>query len=67
MLVKFFGLNPKGPYLSLEKEKENFCVLLTYSIKWAREIREFHVAVVQQRLRNLQKSVMHVQSCFLPI
>ena len=65
MLVKFSGLNPKGPYLSLEKE--NFCVLLTYSIKQAREIRKFPVAVVQQRLRNIQKSVMHVQSCFLPI
>ena len=30
----------------------------------AREIRKFHVAVVQQRLRNVQKSVMHVQSFF---
>ena len=64
MLAKFSGLNPKGPYLSLEKEKETFCVVLTYSIKRAREIRKFHVAVVQQRLRNVQKSVMHVQSCF---
>ena len=63
MLAKFSGLNPKGPYLSLEKEKETFCVVLTYSIKRAREIRKFHVAVVQQRLRNVQKSVMHVQSC----
>ena len=27
------------------------------------EIRHFHVVVVQQRLRNVQKSVMHVQSC----
>ena len=43
---------PKRPYLSLEKEKENFC-----------EIRKFHVAVVQQRLRNALRSVMHVQSC----
>ena len=33
MLAKFPGLNPKGPYLSLEKEKENFCVVITYSIK----------------------------------
>ena len=69
MLAKFSGLNPKGPYLSLAKEKENFCVVLTYSINRAREIRKFHVAVVQQRLRNVQKRVMHVQSCFffLPI
>ena len=27
------------------------------------EIRKFHVAVVQQRLRNEQKSVMPLQSC----
>ena len=35
------------------------------SVKRAREIREFHLAVVQQRLWNVQKSVMLVQSCFL--
>ena len=29
MLAKSSGLNPKGPYLSLEKEKENVCVVLT--------------------------------------
>ena len=63
MLAKFSGLNLKGPYLSLEKESDNVCAVLTYSIKRAREIRKFHVAVVQQRLRNVQKSVMHVQSC----
>ena len=38
MLAKFSGLNLKGPYVSLEKEKRNFCVVLTYSIKRAREI-----------------------------
>ena len=27
------------------------------------EIRQFHVAVVQRRQRNVQKSVMQVQSC----
>ena len=64
MLAKFFGLNPKGPYVSLEKENQNFCFVLTYSIKCAREIRKFHVAVVQQWIRNVQKSVMHVQRCF---
>ena len=69
MLAKFSGLNPKGPYVSLEKEKENFCVVLTYSKKRAREIGKFHVAVVQQRLRNVQTSVMHVRRFFffLPI
>ena len=59
----FVGLNPKEPYLSLEKEKENFCVVLTYFVKRVREIWKFHVAVVQQRLRNVQKSVVHVHSC----
>ena len=57
MLEKFSGLNRTGPYLSLEKEKETFCVVFTYSVKWA------HVTVVQQQLKNVQKSVMHVQSC----
>ena len=67
MLAKFSGLNPKGPYLSLEKEKENFRVLFTYSIKRAHEISKFHVAVVHQRLRNrVQKSVMHMP-ILLPI
>ena len=56
-------VNPKGPYLSLEKEKTPFCVLFSYSINRAHEIRKFHVAVVQPRLRNMQKSVMHVQIC----
>ena len=28
-----------------------------------REIGQFHVVVVQQRQRNVQKSVIHVQSC----
>ena len=60
MLAKFSGLNSKGPYLSLQKENENLRVVLTYSIKRAREVSKFHVVVVQQRLRNLQKSVMHV-------
>ena len=55
MLAKVSGINPKGPYLSLEKE--NCCVVFTYSIKRAREIGKIHVAVVQQRLRNIQKSV----------
>ena len=55
------GLNLKGPYLSLEKEK--LCVVLTYSIKQVHKIRKFHVAVIQQQLRNVQKSKLHVQGC----
>ena len=57
------GLNPKGPYLSLEKEKQNHCAAFTNSIKRAREIRKFQVTDLQRWLRNVQKSVMHVQSC----
>ena len=52
MLAKFSGLNPKGPYLSLEKEKENFCFVITYSIK--RDA--VAIAVAQQPLRNVQKA-----------
>ena len=59
-MAKFSGLNPKGLYVSLEKEKQIFCVMLTNSIKRAREIWKFHIAVVQQRLRNILKSVMRV-------
>ena len=38
--------------------------MFTYSIKRARQIRTFHVAVVQRRLRNVQKSVMSFFFCF---
>ena len=38
MLAAFLGLNPKESYLSLEKERENFCLVFIYSIKWASEI-----------------------------
>ena len=32
-----------------------------------RHIREFHVVVIKSRQRNAQKSVLYVQSFFLPI
>ena len=54
-------MNSKGLRQSLGKEKESCCLLLPSSTK--REIRQFHVVVVQRRQRNVQKSVMHVQSC----
>ena len=60
MLAKYSGLNAKGPSLSLKQE--NFCVVLTYSIKRASEISKFH-AVMKQWLRNVQKSLIHMQSC----
>ena len=69
IIIFFWGgggvLNLKGPYLSLKKEKQNFCVVFTYSIKQVREISNFHIAVVQRRQRHAEKSMMHVQSyCF---
>ena len=41
------------------EENESFCVVFTYSMKQAREIRKFHTAVMQRWLKNL----MYVQSC----
>ena len=43
-----------------ERMKFRRC-LFTLCIK--REIRHFHIAVVQKRQRNAQKSVIHVQRC----
>ena len=45
----------KGPYPSLDKEKENFCAVLTNSIEREHEIRKFHVAVAQRRLRSVAR------------
>ena len=61
MLAYFWELNSKGLHQSSGKEKESCCPLFPSSTK--REIGQFHVVVVQRRLRNVRKSVMHVQSC----
>ena len=45
MLAKFSGVESKRAVL--EKENEISCVVFTYSGKQAREIRQFHVEVVQ--------------------
>ena len=42
-----------------KKENEIFCVVFTYSMKGARKIRKFHIAVMQRWV----KSLMYVQSC----
>ena len=57
----FLELSSRGLYQSSGKEKESCCLVFPSSTK--REIRHFHVVVVQRRQRNVQKSVMHVQSC----
>ena len=49
-------------YQSSGKEKENCCFVFPSSKK--REIRHYQVVVVQRGLGNIQKSVMHVQSCY---
>ena len=49
----FLELNSKGLYQSSGKEKESCCLVFPSSTK--REIRHFHVVVVQRRLRNVQK------------
>ena len=54
-------LNFKGLYQSSGREKESCCLLFPSSTK--REIRQFHVVVVQRRQKNVQKKVMHVPSC----
>ena len=48
-------------FQSSGKEKESHCLVSTSFTK--REIRHFHVVVVQWLQRNVQKSMMHVQSC----
>ena len=49
---------------SLERERKNRPRLFMSSIKLeTREIRLFHVIIMQWWLRNVQKSVLHVQSC----
>ena len=65
MLVNFFGVDSKGLYQRSGKEKEGCCLVFPFSTK--REIGHFHVVVVQRRQRNVQKSVMHVQSCFFAV
>ena len=57
----FLELNSKGLYQSSGKEKESCCLVFTFSTK--RDIRHFHVIVSQRQLKNVKKSVMHVQSC----
>ena len=55
-------LKHKALYQSSGKENENCCFVFPSWTK--REIRHFHVVVVQRRQTNVQKSVMHVQSCY---
>ena len=55
------NLKSKGPYSSSQSEIKFRRCLFTFTIK--HEIGYFHVVVTQKRQRNVQKRVMHVQSC----
>ena len=54
MLAKFCAVKSERTVSKLRKRKRKFCVGFTCSIKQARVIRKFQVAVVQRRLRNVQ-------------
>ena len=57
----FLELNSEGLYQRSGKKKESRCLVFAFSIK--SEIRHFHFVDVQRRQRNVQKRVMHLQSC----
>ena len=61
MLAIVLEKNSKELYQSSGKEREGCRLVFPSSTK--REIWHFHVVVVQRQHRNVQKSVMHVQSC----
>ena len=62
ILALFWNLNSKRLYQTSGKDKESRWLVFTSWTK--REIRHFHVVVVQSRQRNVQKSgVIHLQSC----
>ena len=58
-------LNSQEPYPSTERERKFRHYLFTSSIKG--EIRHFPVLVVQWQQRNVQKSLLHVQTYYKPI
>ena len=55
-------LNSEEPHPSSERERKFRCCLFTFSIRHG--IRQFHVVVLQKRQRNVQKNVLHKQSCY---
>ena len=57
----FLEVSSRGLYQSSGKEKGS--CFLVFPSSTNREIRHVHVVVVQRRQRNVQKSVMQVQSC----
>ena len=62
MLANFSEVELKRAKFRKRKNVYLCCVHL-HTIKRAREIRKFHVGVMQRRLQNVQKCVRHVQRC----
>ena len=56
---EIFGVESEMTVSQFRKNSENVRVVFSYSMKRVREIRKFHVAIMQKR----SKSVIHVQSC----
>ena len=62
MLPKFFWSWNLKDCIKVQEKKKKVVVFCSPS-STKREIRQFHVVVVQRQQRNVQKSVIHVQSC----
>ena len=64
-IVKYSGVESERTVFTCIKRKRKVlcCVHLLHKALLTCKIRTFHVAVVQRRLRNVQKIVTHVQSC----
>ena len=61
MLVNFPVVDLLGTALKFRRERKICRDVIKSSIK--RPMGEFHVVVVKWRQRNVEESVMHVQSC----
>ena len=66
MLATFSGVKSERTVCKIRKRKKN-CVVFTQFMRPTRETRKFHVVVVLCWLRNVQKSMTHVQSCYFTI
>ena len=58
---EIFWIESKRTVSKLRERKRNFL----YCVHLLHEVRRFHVEVVQRSLKNVQKSMIHVQSCRL--
>ena len=58
------GVESERTVSKFRKRKRKLLRCVHLLLKRAREIRKFHVVIVQRWLRNLQKSAMLVQTCF---